>query len=114
MEAIIAWIIGFIPTFIAIISEIAIVAKFISSLRAATKSNKIDDVIALNKQLVTQLAEERAAVRKLNDQVTSLLDAYNRANIEQNAELTKECKALRAQIATKQATIKPVAITAEV
>lgn len=108
MSAIMAWIIGFIPTFIAIISEIAIVAKYIASLRQATKTNKIDEVLKVNQQLVTQLAEERANVRKLNEQVTALLDAYNRANIEQNAALVKEVKTLRAQAAVKPA--KPVVV----
>lgn len=76
MDITLQYIISFIPTIIAILSEIAVIAKFISAIKESKNSNEYQEMVKQNKLLLEELRE----TKKLNKEYLTKIDHIYRGN----------------------------------
>lgn len=70
MDAVLEYIITFLPTIVALIGEISIVAKTISIFKKTKETDEFKKVCQMNAQLIEELRESK----KLNKELLTKID----------------------------------------
>lgn len=74
MNVILEYVIMFIPTIVAIVSEIGVIAAALSTLKKAKETQEFKNVVEQNKLLVQELRESK----KLNKELLTKIDRIHR------------------------------------
>lgn len=74
MNVILEYIVMFIPTVVAIVSEIGVIAAALSTLKKAKETQEFKNVVEQNKLLVQELRESK----KLNKELLTKIDRIHR------------------------------------
>lgn len=70
MDIVVQYIISFIPTILALLGEIAVIAKCISAIKQSKESNEYQEMVKQNKLLLEELRE----TKKLNKEYLTKID----------------------------------------
>ena len=70
MDAVLEYIVSFLPTIVALIGEISVIAKVISIFKNTKETDEFKKVCQMNAQLIQELRE----AKKLNKELLNKID----------------------------------------
>ena len=74
MDAVLQYIVSFLPTIVALIGEISVIAKVISIFKQTKETDEFKKVCQMNAQLIQELRE----AKKLNKELLTKIDHIER------------------------------------
>ena len=74
MDAVLEYIVSFLPTIVALIGEISVIAKVISIFKKTKETDEFKKVCRMNAQLIQELRE----AKKLNKELLTKIDHIER------------------------------------
>ena len=74
MDAVLQYIVSFLPTIVALIGEISVIAKVISIFKKTKETDEFKKVCQMNAQLIQELRE----AKKLNKELLTKIDHIER------------------------------------